>query len=255
MNDATKVRNWLADDAQNRDWAKLLLRLREKKALEFITNEEGRVIPIGGPSAGSGGAAAGGSALSQMANDLYAQAQQMEPDLTAFITDFVAENGGEMEGMDFRLKQPNSIESKIKRDADEMGVSHAEAAQGITDLVRYTAIFDADVLTDKASEMQKQLAAMGWERYDHKWRNYFGEKGNYRGYNTVYRDKYGRRFELQFHTPSSLAIKEQVHALYERARELPKGPERTRLDQQMQALWQGFQNPANYQNLAGEVMN
>jgi hypothetical protein len=60
----SKIRNWLADDAQNRDWAKLLLRLRDgKKALQFITNEEGQVIPIGGPGAGGGGASAGGGAL------------------------------------------------------------------------------------------------------------------------------------------------------------------------------------------------
>lgn len=35
----SKIRNWLADDAQNRDWAKLLLRLREKKEDEVMEEE------------------------------------------------------------------------------------------------------------------------------------------------------------------------------------------------------------------------
>ena len=49
--------------------------------------------------------------------------------------------------------------------------------------------------------------------------NTFASDGPYRGANTVVMSKGRFRFELQFHTPQSLAVKEENHKMYEEQRD------------------------------------
>jgi hypothetical protein len=102
--------------------------------------------------------------------------------------------------------------------------------------------------------MQAQLEQSGWDRYDHKWKNYFTSDGPYRGYNTMYVNKTGQRFELQFHTSESLGRKTLSHSLYSRYRGMSRGPERNNLERQTEAVWTGFNNPANFGMLQGMAM-
>jgi len=229
----------------------------EVKQGHFVTIDDKPVF-VGGPGQG-GGSASGGSAApsaGELAKGVRQKAERVEPEITEIVTSTVKEGGGEMEGLQYRLKSEESLERKIKSDAEEKGLTESEAAARITDSVRYTAVFGPDELVAGADRVQEQLAEQGYERYDHKWKNYFGEKGAYRGYNTVYvNSKTGQKFELQFHTRESLQRKEKVHKLYEEARVLPKGPKRTQLYQQMEQMWEGFQNPTGYDGLEGVVMN
>lgn len=57
MSEATKVRNYNADDQMNRDWLRVLPQIRQAmgiKAGSFVTIE-GQPVFMGGPSAGGGG--------------------------------------------------------------------------------------------------------------------------------------------------------------------------------------------------------
>ena len=65
------------------------------------------------------------------------------------------------------------------------------------------------------------------------------ESAVYRGVNTQVKTPDGYTFEIQFHTPQSLAIKEKNHVLYEQARvlDLSKEDDMTKfaeLNRQMQ---------------------
>ncbi|MGP1376827.1 MAG: hypothetical protein ACTTKS_04595 [Bulleidia sp.] len=51
---------------------------------------------------------------------------------------------------------------------------------------------------------------------------------SYKGINTLIESKDGYVFELQFHTPQSLEVKEMNHKLYEEARLRDTPPERKR---------------------------
>lgn len=325
--DNQKIRNWYIDDNANRDWLKMLKRIRQlrgdktethslptepsqqkqigdkpmtkqnniitnfvkaltdlvmvsqqeeeqeqdncgcktcaanreevgKKVGRFITTE-GRVIFVGGPGQGSGGSGGGGGTTAktaeQIAEELLSKSMSVEPRITEIVTSTVDKVGGEMEGLDYRIKSGDSLIRKIKSESEDCECPEEEAASVITDIVRYTAVFDPDNLVDGVQETQAALANDGWTQYDEKFRNYFTSEGPYRGYNTVYTN--GKQtFELQFHTRQSLQIKERVHELYERARVLPKGKERTRLVQQMTNMWSSFENPAKYSDLPGVQM-
>jgi hypothetical protein len=226
----------------------------------FVTLDDGRVIFIGGPPQGSGSATPGGAgetptesagSIEDMARYLHEDAAAFESELTPLIQNFVEDSGGQMYGLDHRLKTEQSITSKINRDVAEDGAPPEMAALGISDLVRYTALFDAGDLVDKANELQGKLEEAGWNQYDHKWKNFFTSSGAYRGYNTVYENDQGQRFEFQFHTPESMEIKDKAHALYERFREMPRSPERTAMEERCVALWQDFQPPDNWTDLRG----
>lgn len=227
-----------------------------------VPGQRGGSAPGGGGVAlgGAGAAPAGDAEYEKLATDKVARAKEIEPGITKTVVGAVEENGGEMYGLDKNIKRADPMERKIKSETAEAdgNLTHAEVAEGITDSVRYTAVFDDDTLVGGAKATQKALADDGWEEYDDKWRNYYGPGDAYDGYNTVYQHKTtGDRFELQLHTKKSLEIKNEVHDLYKKARVLPKGPERTALDQQMTKLWEApdYQRPAGWESLEGKRMD
>ena len=207
-------------------------------------------------TSGGGSVAAGKQAtLRRLAVKLKATADKIEPTITGPLKETVEGLGGQMAGLDFRLKSQSSIESKIRRDAEEAGCDLETASKGVTDLVRYTAVFEPETFTKDVAATQSMLMEQGWAQYDHKWRNYFSPGNAYQGYNTVMVNKDGVRFELQYHTRESLEIKERAHLLYNEARELPaSSPHRAALNQQMAGLWDTFHRPENWESLPGTVI-
>jgi ppGpp synthetase/RelA/SpoT-type nucleotidyltranferase len=251
--------NALADERRF-EWFERTLAVKE--AAHWVTIRDHPVL-IGGPAAGSGttsGSSGGGATVrdpskmtnEQIAHAIYVDSEQFEPKLAEFMRQFAEKNGGELEGLAHRLKSEASILSKINRNQTEYNLPPAEAAMTIADTVRYTVTFDKGTLVDKADDMQAQLAREGWQRYDHKWKNFFVSQGPYRGYNTIYQNAQGQRFELQFHTKESLRRKELSHSLYERYREMLYGPERDALERESAKVWDGFELPDDYRELKGE---
>jgi hypothetical protein len=123
-----------------------------EKAGRFITISD-RIVFVGSPGQGSGGTSAGGEAAEQqtlteeeevarLASEIYQNAIEHEPALTNFITGFVKDNDGELEGLTHRLKTEESISGKIRRYQEELGVGPTEASLNVADAVRYTVIFD-----------------------------------------------------------------------------------------------------------------
>lgn len=170
--------------------------------------------------AGHGAMPASGE-LAQLADRVLSEAKTAEPVSTATMRRLAAEAGGQLQGLEHRLKSRDSLIRKIKDDADSGG-SFREAAEAITDALRYTIqLPDAQYAEDAVQTLDK-IRSLG---YSTRVKNYWLNEDNpYQGVNVALTDPGGQRLELQFHTEASFTVKEeQLHPLFEQQRVLPKG--------------------------------
>lgn len=195
-----------------------------------------------------------------LANERFAEAKQREPQLSDMVESIAATTGGTLAGFDFRLKREDSVARKIISDAIEKDISPEQAAADMTDLNRYTIVYNREDIVPRVIEAENRLADEGFQKYDDKWRNYFAQSSSpdeynavYHGYNTVWLDpETNTRFEVQFHTPETYAAKDQVHLVYERYRTLPAShPERQSLWSQMSSMWADYTPPMMFDRLPG----
>ena len=119
--------------------------------------------------------------------------------------------GGLMIGLDFRLKRLGSLSRKIDSDiteAKEKGITLTpqQAVEKMGDVARFTACFDPKNFKKGADKVIRDLQAKGYELI--KFKNYFQPGASYKGLNCNFKDKQGNIFELQFHTPESMKVKE-----------------------------------------------
>lgn len=148
----------------------------------------------------------------------YEEAKIMEPGITADLLETVQGNGGELTGLDFRLKTKESLARKVSADMKVMGLSEKEVMERIYDVVRYTSLFNADSLVEGYRSVVEKLQEKGYNILRVK--NTMGnESASYWGINTVVENPKGYKFELQFHTPQSFQVKQELnHSLYEEQR-------------------------------------
>jgi len=99
-------------------------------------------------------------------------------------------------------------------------ISYKEAANGIKDSIRYTAVLDTSSFVRNYNSIKSELVNKGYEEI--KCKNYFESykqgKVMHKSVQSTYADKNGNVFELQFQTPSSQAAKELKLPLYEERR-------------------------------------
>lgn len=173
------------------------------------------------------------------------QAAADEPLITATLTAIAGAEGATLEGLSHRLKSRPALRRKIARRAasqPELTVGHAD----IVDALRYTA-----VIADRprghyvaaARDMLADLEAAGHVVVRVK--NYWPRGDTYSGVNAVLRAPSGLQWELQFHTPRSVALRDRWHASYERLRD-PTTPvaERRRLFRRMSEAWERVRIPS-----------
>jgi hypothetical protein len=183
-----------------------------------------------------------------VAHQMYVRATTNEPDITAHLFKVANSTGGTPVKPEFRIKAEASLSRKIRSDAqDLMGVpgetprsAIEKAGADIGDSLRYTISYPDAKFGAGVSETLKQMQdTFGYVPL--KIKNYFNDDpGNsYRGINCVFKDpKTSQLFELQFHTPSSSAMVEEVHGLYEKYRVLDKSSDEYEAgQQQMRSLW------------------
>jgi len=204
-----------------------------------------------GPPIGTHGKGKEGGTASEVASGLLGTARQKEPAITETVTTSASAHGGEMEGLESRLKTEESLTRKLSAQAKENGTTPLAERANIHDAARYTVVFDEAHYSKGVSGVQGDLARAGYKEYDHQFKNYWTPGGAYKGYNCVFEDKSGFRFEVQFHTKQSITTKATSHRIYERARVLPHGPQRTAAIQQMQSLWANVPAPSGWQSLRG----
>ena len=147
--------------------------------------------------------------------DLAAQKiQRYEPIVDNIANDILSsttQQGGLMIGLDFRLKRLESLSRKIQSDvleAKEKGetLTFQDAVNKMGDVARFTACFDPQNFQQSADKVLRDLQAKGYEIT--KFKNSFQPGSSYKGLNCNLKDKNGNIFELQFHTPDTMKIKE-----------------------------------------------
>lgn len=94
-------------------------------------------------------------------------------------------------------------------------------AEKINDVLRYTMVYDEDNLTQAYFDTIDLLKKKKYNVI--KVKNTFVKNAPYKGINMILSTGKGDNFELQFHTPYSLEVKEKkLHKLYEIQRKLDK---------------------------------
>lgn len=146
---------------------------------------------------------------------MLAKASQAEKRVTPDLQGLANQQGMKMEGLDFRLKTEDSLIRKLgDTPADQVG-----------DALRYTMVSGADDLAGNAASTLRTLQDKGYEVV--KVKNTFLPDAPYKGLNTQLRSPDGQLFELQFHTPQSFDVKQNLtHKLYEEFRVLAEGDPR-----------------------------
>jgi len=125
-------------------------------------------------------------------------------------------SGGLMIGLAFRLKRLGSLSRKIEADmieAKENGNPNPtvdDAIANMKDTARFTMMFRPENFENDVKNAMDQLAKNGYKMV--KAKNTFYDGAGYKGLNCNFIDKKGNIFELQFHIPQSMAVKEGIVA-------------------------------------------
>lgn len=173
--------------------------------------------------------------LDRVSGEISSHAAEAEPSITPTLKAVTTELGGKLEGLEHKLKSPESIKSKIKRKQEKYpGMTADRAGLKILDAVRYTAVFPSSNYTQGISRTLDALTKQGFTPYDLK--NYWGQGDDYDGFHAILTGPNGVKVELQFHTPESLQTKEKLnHPLFEQFRDSHDPKARYQLWQQMVA--------------------
>lgn len=181
-----------------------------------------------------------------IANRLFDAASTIEPRTTMDVLSSVVQSGSKMFGLENRLKQPESLASKIGQEATERNISFEEASHSIKDSIRYTAISSNSNFVKSYDRIKEKLKALGYTEI--RCRNYFEQyregKVQHKSVQSVFKDADGNLFELQFQTPSSQAAKEMKIPLYEERRASGVSEARkAELEMQMHDLAERVEDP------------
>lgn len=155
--------------------------------------------------------------LSLLAQDLISKAKVHDEETTNVLKTVASMGNGTLEGLQFRIKGKASLERKLVEKAGEKGLTVREYAKRVTDVLRYTQVSDPDNLAEDCLLAMDNLRKMGYSTVEAT-NTLKDTNAVYRGINTLVRAPDGYVFELQYHTPQSLEIKEINHKLYEEQR-------------------------------------
>ena len=183
------------------------------------------------------------------ATRLRSDAMVREPETTSFLQS-LQRVGSTLAGLDFRLKGQQSLARKIRTDSYKDVITEQEAADGIHDVLRYTYQLKTSSFADEFARIRAELEKAGYTLIRVK--NTLQSTGvTYRGVNCQFETPDGFKFELQFHTPESLALKEnELHKLYEEARLPETDPKRrAELVRRMIELSDGLATPPNIEEV------
>ena len=150
------------------------------------------------------------------AQGLREKVASLEPEITRVVTNLADNIGAELSGLEFRLKTEKSLARKIESDSVKYNGDVAQAAQNISDAVRYTMVIDSDNYTKGVEEVQSKIKDSGMQFSRVK--NFWQKGDDYQGINAKVKHPAGFEFEMQFHSPESLSMKEKTHPLYEERR-------------------------------------
>lgn len=186
------------------------------------------------------------------------KATKEEPEVSKTLGEVFEKNGASFTGFDFRVKTKSSLADKISRDLDEQGKAATnkniqDVAEGIHDNLRYTALCDKNKFGEQYQGIMKDLESRGYGVMRVK-NTLKDVDAPYRGVNTLVKNKNGYIFELQFHTPQSVDVKEKNHIDYNVARDIKTPPAKKKeLEKKMKERSRNIEMPKGVEDI--EPMN
>lgn len=190
--------------------------------------------------------------------DAYNRAIAHEEQITDALQSVSGKVGFDLAGLDYRTKTPESYTRKVNTEAKEYLASHAKATHEeaysyatshMYDTVRYTALSKTKEFTSNFNKTVYEMKKAGYDicRVKNSLPNI---DAPYRGVNTVFATPDGYKFELQFHTPESLDVKNKTHALYEEQRKDSTPIERKKeLEKEMRKLTSSIKTPKDAETI------
>ncbi len=187
--------------------------------------------------------------VKEVAADLLRQYEEVEPDITGYLEHQVQAVGGQLKGLEYKLKSESSLFRKIMSDLDEekqaeTGLDVIGVAAKCYDVLRYTCILDTPRYVDGTTKILANLdghKAGTLETHQFRVKNFWGKGDAYQGINSVYKiivDGETLYFELQFHTPESIATKEEsCHVSYEAFRTAHNQEDKAACWEEMVSVW------------------
>jgi hypothetical protein len=178
------------------------------------------------------------SQVAAAAERVSTQARAVEPEITAELKRIAPKAGGTLIEMEHRLK----TEPSIAREIQTMLAATPDVAPA--DVVVYDALRYRMLVTDKPlgqylKTMHTTMARL--EERDQRVvevRNYWPPGDSYSAAHVIFVAPTGLRWELQFHTPRSMAAAKRGRRLYERMRlETTPIEERQALFEQLVEIW------------------
>lgn len=181
-------------------------------------------------------------------NDIMRAAKEAEPKVTKDIAAIASLNGGILDDGSSRLKSSHSVDEKIQRQlTTNINRDPSTVHELIDDSLRYTVTIESASYGKSVQLTIKDLQSAGYRSDPSRSTNFWSSENRavYRGINAVFTSREGQRFEVQFHTPASLALRELNHPLYEVKRAPDTGSsQRKRLEKQMKANTEGVEIPS-----------
>jgi hypothetical protein len=196
----------------------------------------------------------GDERIAAAAAALLARAHGMQPGVRAALEAVAAQVGAELVGLEYEFKTRESLERKIAKERtyslheDESGQLE-DAMRVIMDTLRYTMRLPSDRYVEGTDRALHMLADSG---YRLRIRNTWVAGAPYMGINVAVRAANGFIFELQFHTPASLAAKEVTHPVYEQERTTLDNEERQQLQRRVVEVWATVAIPPGVEAIATE---
>lgn len=139
-------------------------------------------------------------------------AHDEEPRTTSLFRQLAEHNMGEMEGLQFRFKEPDSIKSKIQRKP-----RGGDPRTWIKDALRYTMVFHPALYSAQVQDVLYGLQEAGYKIVEEE--NTWQRGDTYSALHYTLESPGGAPIELQFHTGESFTLKQKtLHKLYEEFR-------------------------------------
>ena len=151
--------------------------------------------------------------------DVYLRAVEAEPALTRDVQEICEETGSTPGGLEYRLKQPDSLLDKIHERDDPMEIDE------IKDINRYTQLFRPEELAEGVNDSLARFEERGYqvEKISNTWDD---PSYPYNGINVKLVSPDGVSMEMQYHTQESFELKNgEMHDLYREWQHLPPDSE------------------------------
>lgn len=142
--------------------------------------------------------------------------EALEQEVTPQVIELAETLGGEMDGLQYRIKTEDSLARKIADEAKGKEGLFEMKSREMSDIVRYTMKFDSEKYVDGVEGALNALESRGMAV---RVKNFWLPNQPYRGINVAVTAQNGETFELQFHTPESLETKHKTHPIYSQYRE------------------------------------